>query len=68
VVEVSDDGAGGADLAGGSGLQGLIDRVEALGGALLVDSAPGAGTVLRAEIPIDRDAPVDEAAKAGAVG
>jgi signal transduction histidine kinase len=51
VVEVSDDGAGGADPAGGSGLRGLADRVEALGGSLEVDSPPGAGTTLRAEIP-----------------
>jgi signal transduction histidine kinase len=50
-VEVADDGIGGAGLGGGSGLRGLIDRVEALGGRLLVSSAPGRGTVLRAEIP-----------------
>ena len=37
VVEVSDDGVGGADPAGGSGLRGLADRVEALGGSLTVD-------------------------------
>ena len=51
VVEVSDDGAGGADPAGGSGLRGLADRVEALGGSLAVTSPPGTGTSLRAEIP-----------------
>jgi signal transduction histidine kinase len=51
VVGVSDDGAGGADPAGGSGLRGLADRVEALGGSLAVTSPPGAGTTLRAEIP-----------------
>ena len=51
VVEVSDDGVGGADPAGGSGLRGLADRVEALGGTLAIDSTAGAGTVLRAEIP-----------------
>ena len=51
VVEVSDDGAGGADPGGGSGLRGLADRVEALGGSLAVTSPPGAGTSLRAEIP-----------------
>jgi signal transduction histidine kinase len=68
VVEVSDDGAGGADLTRGSGLQGLVDRAEALGGSLSVKSAPGAGTVLRAEIPIDRDAMKNETARAGAVG
>jgi signal transduction histidine kinase len=49
VAEVSDDGAGGADTHG-SGLRGLADRVEALGGALRVDSAPGAGTTVRAEV------------------
>jgi PAS domain S-box-containing protein len=52
VVEVSDDGIGGADPAGGSGLRGLADRVEALGGSLEVVSPAGAGTSLRAEIPV----------------
>jgi signal transduction histidine kinase len=52
-VEVSDDGAGGADVGAGSGLRGLSDRVAALDGRLLVDSPPGAGTRLRAEIPLD---------------
>ena len=51
-VEVSDDGDGGADAATGSGLRGLSDRVAALDGSLEVDSAMGAGTVLRATIPI----------------
>ena len=51
VVDVSDDGVGGADPARGSGLRGLADRVEALGGALVVESPPGAGTRLHAEIP-----------------
>ena len=50
-VEVSDDGVGGADAAAGSGLRGLADRVEALGGSLEVVSPAGAGTALRAEIP-----------------
>ncbi len=53
VVEVSDDGAGGADPGAGSGLRGLADRVEALGGSLEVVSPAGAGTSLRAEIPAD---------------
>jgi signal transduction histidine kinase len=48
---VSDDGIGGADPAGGSGLRGLADRVESLGGSLEVASPAGAGTSLRAEIP-----------------
>jgi PAS domain S-box-containing protein len=51
VVEVLDDGVGGADASSGSGLRGLADRVEALGGKLTIDSPPGAGTRLRAEIP-----------------
>jgi PAS domain S-box-containing protein len=51
VVEVNDDGVGGADMGNGSGLRGLADRVEALGGRLVVESPPGAGTRLRAEIP-----------------
>ncbi len=51
IVEVSDDGVGGADPANGSGLRGLADRVEALGGALQVQSPAGGGTSLRAEIP-----------------
>ena len=51
VVEVSDDGVGGADPTTGSGLRGLADRVEALGGSLEVVSPAGAGTMLRAEIP-----------------
>jgi signal transduction histidine kinase len=51
-VEVADDGVGGAQPASGStGLSGLADRVEALGGRLLVESPPGAGTRIRAEIP-----------------
>jgi PAS domain S-box-containing protein len=50
-VEVVDDGVGGADEAGGSGLRGLVDRVEALGGLLTVSSPEGAGTRVRAELP-----------------
>jgi PAS domain S-box-containing protein len=52
VVEVADDGVGGADPSSGSGLRGLADRVEALQGTLEVDSRPGAGTRVRAEIPV----------------
>jgi signal transduction histidine kinase len=51
VVEVSDDGKGGADPRSGSGLRGLADRVEALDGRLRVWSPPGGGTRLRAELP-----------------
>jgi signal transduction histidine kinase len=50
-VEVVDDGIGGADTEDGSGLRGLADRVEALGGRLRVWSPRGAGTRVRAEIP-----------------
>jgi signal transduction histidine kinase len=52
LVEVVDDGIGGADPRRGSGLRGLIDRIEALGGALTVDSRPGEGTAIRATIPV----------------
>jgi signal transduction histidine kinase len=51
VVEVTDDGVGGADTERGSGLRGLGDRVETLGGRLRVWSPDGAGTRVRAEIP-----------------
>jgi signal transduction histidine kinase len=51
VVEVVDDGVGGADTSGGSGLRGLADRVEALGGRLRVWSPAGGGTRVEAEIP-----------------
>jgi signal transduction histidine kinase len=51
VVEIDDDGVGGADTDGGSGLRGMADRVEALDGSLRVTSRAGAGTHLRAEIP-----------------
>ena len=52
-VAVTDDGVGGADPSRGSGLRGLADRVEALGGQLMVESPPGSGTRLIAEIPGD---------------
>jgi signal transduction histidine kinase len=51
VVEIVDDGVGGADPAAGSGLRGLLDRVEALGGRLEVVSPHGHGTTIRAEFP-----------------
>jgi signal transduction histidine kinase len=53
LVEVSDDGVGGADAASGTGLRGLLDRVSALGGTLEVDSRPGDGTTVRAAIPLE---------------
>ena len=51
VVEIEDDGVGGARAANGSGLSGLADRVEALGGRLVVESPSGAGTRVVGEIP-----------------
>ena len=53
VVEVTDDGVGGAATEHGTGLRGLADRIEALGGRLQVWSPPGRGTRLRAEIPCE---------------
>ena len=55
-VEVSDDGVGGADPSAGSGLRGLADRVEALGGQLVVESPRGIGTRLVARLPYPSDA------------
>ena len=52
VVEIRDNGSGGANLTGGTGLRGLADRVEALGGELRVQSSPRGGTVIRAELPL----------------
>jgi signal transduction histidine kinase len=51
MVQIADDGIGGATTTGGSGLRGLADRIEALGGRFTVSSPPGRGTMLRAEIP-----------------
>jgi signal transduction histidine kinase len=51
VVEVRDDGVGGADPTSGTGLRGLADRVAALDGRLEVHSPPGEGTLVRANIP-----------------
>jgi signal transduction histidine kinase len=53
VVEVADDGVGGADPSLGTGLRGLADRVEALDGHLSVTSSAGRGTTVRAEIPLE---------------
>ena len=50
-VDVSDDGLGGADPSRGSGLSGLADRVAAVGGQLRIESTPGAGTTVHADIP-----------------
>ena len=51
-IEIQDDGVGGADPARGSGLIGLTDRVEALGGTVAVSSPSGSGTTIIAQIPI----------------
>lgn len=56
LVEVADDGVGGADPERGSGLRGLADRVTALDGRFEVDSRPGRGTLIRATIPYAHDA------------
>ncbi|HET7009597.1 MAG TPA: sensor histidine kinase [Anaerolineales bacterium] len=53
LIQVRDDGKGGAELSRGTGLRGLRDRVEALGGRLTLASPPGQGTVLKAEIPCE---------------
>ncbi len=50
-LDVQDDGSGGASLDSGSGLRGLADRVEAIGGRITVSSTPGEGTRLQAEVP-----------------
>jgi signal transduction histidine kinase len=51
VIEIADDGVGGADTGRGSGLRGLCDRVEAVGGRLEISSPPGAGTRIVARLP-----------------
>lgn len=51
-MDVTDDGCGGADADGGTGLGGLVDRLSALGGTMTVDSSPGRGTRLEVEIPV----------------
>lgn len=57
VIDVSDDGCGGASPDGGSGLRGLADRVGALDGRVEIESPPGAGTRVRVEIPLSRPIP-----------
>ncbi len=51
VIEVRDDGVGGVEPERGSGLRGLTDRIDALGGRLRLASPQGEGTTVRAEIP-----------------
>jgi signal transduction histidine kinase len=72
-LSIRDDGAGGADPSRGSGLTGLKDRIEALGGWIHIDSAPGSGTHIDVEIPVlqplrsrsDCNEPLDEKGTAG---
>jgi signal transduction histidine kinase len=52
LVEIADDGSGGADPASGTGLRGLADRIDSLGGRLEIDSAPGVGTRVSARLPL----------------
>jgi PAS domain S-box-containing protein len=59
---IEDDGVGGAEASAGSGLVGLIDRVEALGGRLALDSTPGHGTRISIEMPLTAQ-PVDGVAR-----
>jgi signal transduction histidine kinase len=56
-VDVRDDGRGGADPTGGSGLVGLTDRVEALGGRISLHSPPGAGTTVQIVLPLTAPGP-----------
>jgi signal transduction histidine kinase len=56
-IAVGDDGVGGADPDGGSGLLGLRDRVEAIGGTISLESHQGVGTKLIAELPLDLRTP-----------
>jgi signal transduction histidine kinase len=51
-LHITDDGVGGADTAGGTGLSGLCDRVEALDGTIDIESPPGGGTAVRVQIPL----------------
>ena len=53
LLSIRDDGVGGADSAQGSGLVGLHDRVEALGGTIRIESPPGAGTLLVVALPLE---------------
>ena len=58
-LSICDDGVGGADPARGSGLVGLTDRVEAVGGSIQVQSRAGDGTQITAELPLEPDLPRD---------
>jgi signal transduction histidine kinase len=73
VIDVRDDGVGGADVSRGSGLSGLVDRVSAVGGELAIESPPGRGTAISARIALtgqaaprpSRPAPPQRASAAG---
>jgi signal transduction histidine kinase len=54
-LEITDDGVGGADPGRGTGLIGLVDRVDTLGGTISIASAPGAGTTIRVTLPAARE-------------
>jgi PAS domain S-box-containing protein len=59
-LSIRDDGVGGANAAGGSGLIGLRDRVEALGGSIEIESPPGEGTRVAVRLPLELDLTPDE--------
>jgi signal transduction histidine kinase len=59
LLSIRDDGVGGADSSRGSGLIGLRDRAEALGGTIEIKSPPGGGTGIHVQIPVSPDQPID---------
>jgi signal transduction histidine kinase len=54
-IEIEDDGRGGADPAAGTGLRGLADRIEALGGRFAVADRDGGGTIVSVELPVSEE-------------
>ena len=66
-LSVGDDGIGGAEPARGSGLLGLRDRVEALGGSIHVSSPRGDGTLVVVELPVRPERPVEAESASGAI-
>jgi PAS domain S-box-containing protein len=68
VVEVRDDGVGGAEIGSGTGLRGLSDRLAALDGRLEIESNPGAGTTVRATIPVPSHKNPESAVDIASVG
>ncbi|MDX6202599.1 MAG: hypothetical protein QOJ83_2099, partial [Frankiales bacterium] len=64
-LRVSDDGVGGADPSRGSGLVGLKDRIEALGGTFFLHSPAGGGTTVRCELPVAAGAEQPDAGPGG---